>query len=146
MRTLSLRLAAGVLTSVCPAFAAFTSLDTFYPPKLNDTSYISDESIGTYGGIYNAPTNGPTIPSPYGTYDYCFMPHPRVEEYELPGPVAKGHASAKLVHLTYLQRHQRRSPYNILPGGEVRISSVFITTIYLGFGRMVSALCEGYAL
>ena len=96
-----------------------TPLDTFYPPTLNETSYISNSSIGTYGGIYKAPTSGPTQGSPYGTYDYCSMPHPRTEEYKLPEPIANGSTKGKLVYLEYLQRHQRRSPYNILPGGEV---------------------------
>ncbi|KAJ5232849.1 hypothetical protein N7468_005805 [Penicillium chermesinum] len=92
--------------------------DTFYPPDLNKTTYISNSSIGTYGGIYKAPTNGPTQGKPYGTYDYCSMPHPRAQEYKLPEPVAGGSVKGKLVYLEYLQRHQRRSPYNILPGGE----------------------------
>lgn len=93
--------------------------DTFYPPTLNDTAYIGNSSIGTYGGIYKAPTNGPTSGIPYGSYDYCSMPHPRSEEYEVPSALANGSAQGKLVYLEYLQRHQRRSPYNILPGGEV---------------------------
>lgn len=92
---------------------------TFYPPTLNDTAYIGNSSIGTYGGIYKAPTNGPTSGIPYGSYDYCSMPHPRSEEYELPNVLTNGSAKGKLVYLEYLQRHQRRSPYNILPGGEV---------------------------
>ncbi|KAJ5915034.1 hypothetical protein N7504_003917 [Penicillium tannophilum] len=106
-----------VLGAIGPALA-LSPLDTFYPPTLNDTSYISNTSIGTYGGIYKAPTNGPTEGTPYGTYDYCSMPHPRTNEYELPEPIAKGTVKGKLVYLEYLQRHQRRSPYNILPGGE----------------------------
>jgi hypothetical protein len=110
--------AAVVLGAVSPALG-LSPLDTFYPPTLNDTSYISNSSIGTYGGIYKAPTNGPTAGTPYGTYDYCSMPHPRTKEYELPEPIVKGSVKGKLVYLEYLQRHQRRSPYNILPGGEV---------------------------
>ncbi|KAJ6086367.1 hypothetical protein N7486_010648 [Penicillium sp. IBT 16267x] len=109
--------AAVVLGAIGPALG-LSPLDTFYPPTLNDTSYISNSSIGTYGGIYKAPTNGPTEGTPYGTYDYCSMPHPRTNEYELPEPIAKGSVKGKLVYLEYLQRHQRRSPYNILPGGE----------------------------
>ncbi|KAJ5222945.1 uncharacterized protein N7469_009185 [Penicillium citrinum] len=92
---------------------SLTPLDTFYPP-LNQTSYITNSSAGTYGGFYQAGTRGPTGGDPYGTYDYCSMPHPR--EYELPSQASGG--AAKLVKLSYLQRHQRRSPYNILPGGE----------------------------
>ncbi|KAJ5794102.1 hypothetical protein N7457_000701 [Penicillium paradoxum] len=95
-----------------------TPSDTFYPPTLNATAYISNSTIGTYGGIYKAPTNGPTEGIPYGTYDYCSMPHPRPSEYKLPEALANGSANGKLVYLEYLQRHQRRSPYNILPGGE----------------------------
>lgn len=107
------------LLSVAGSVLALSPEDTFYPPTLNDTAYISNSSIGTYGGIYKAPTNGPTGGTPYGTYDYCFMPHPRSEEYELPEALTNGSAKGKLVYLEYLQRHQRRSPYNILPGGEV---------------------------
>ncbi|KAJ5675182.1 uncharacterized protein N7477_005116 [Penicillium maclennaniae] len=109
--------AAVVLGAVGPALG-LSPLDTFYPPTLDDTAYISNSSIGTYGGIYKAPTNGPTGGTPYGTYDYCSMPHPRTKEYELPEPIANGSVKGKLVYLEYLQRHQRRSPYNILPGGE----------------------------
>lgn len=107
-----------LLSAVSPVLA-LTPADTFYPPNLNDTAYISNSTIGSYGGIYKAPTNGPTAGDPYGTYDYCFMPHPRSEEYTLPKALSKGSAKGKLVYLEYLQRHQRRSPYNILPGGEV---------------------------
>ncbi|OQD89556.1 hypothetical protein PENANT_c002G01407 [Penicillium antarcticum] len=106
-----------LLSAVSPVLA-LTPADTFYPPNLNDTAYISNSTIGTYGGIYKAPTNGPTAGEPYGTYDYCFMPHPRSEEYTLPEAIGKGSGKGKLVYLEYLQRHQRRSPYNILPGGE----------------------------
>lgn len=105
-------------------------LDTFYPPDLNKTSYISNASIGTYGGIYKSPTNGPTQGKPYGTYDYCSMPHPRTQEYKEPTPIADGSVKGKLVYLEYLQRHQRRSPYNILPGGEVKDNSKAIMTDY----------------
>lgn len=89
-------------------------IGTFYPPNINDTAYITNTSLGTYGGVYNAPANQLGEASPYGVYDYCFMPHPRVQEYQL--PQVKG---AKLVHLEYIQRHQRRTMYNLAPGGEV---------------------------
>lgn len=108
-----------VVLSAAGAALALSPRDTFYPPALNDTAYIANSSIGTYGGIYKAGTNGPTGGTPYGTYDYCSMPHPRSEEYELPEALANGSTKGKLVYLEYLQRHQRRSPYNILPGGEV---------------------------
>jgi 2-phosphoxylose phosphatase len=106
--------------AVFPVVFGLTPLESFYPPNLNDTAYITNSSIGTYGGIYQAPTRSENTGTPYGSYDYCTMPHPRTEEYELPEPIKNGSVRANLVYLEYLQRHQRRTPYNILPGGEVR--------------------------
>lgn len=104
-----------------PVAASLSAIDTFYPSGLSDVSWITNASLGSYGGIYEAPADEPSLPpSPYGVYDYCTMPHPRVEEYKLPVAVENGSVEARLVYLEYLQRHQRRTPYNILPGGEVR--------------------------
>lgn len=47
--------------------------------------------------------------SPFGSYNYCFMPHPRMDQYD---PVENG----KLVYVEYIQRHQKRTPYNLAPG------------------------------
>lgn len=94
------------------------SLNTFYPP-LNHTTFISNTSYGTYGGIYTAPSDRASSSSRDDVYNYCSMPHPRVETYSVPPPVAYQSVQAKLVYLEYFQRHQRRTPYNILPGGEV---------------------------
>jgi acid phosphatase len=97
---------------------SLASRDTFYPP-LNHSTYITNASLGTYGGIYSAPVDQA---SPIDdVYNYCTMPHPHVNTYTLPPPVANQSVAAHLVYLEYLQRHQRRTPYNILPGGEVRI-------------------------
>uniref|UniRef100_A0A093VIE2 Counting factor 60 n=1 Tax=Talaromyces marneffei PM1 TaxID=1077442 RepID=A0A093VIE2_TALMA len=118
MSRLGFGIVLGLVSLTGSLVLGLTSEETFYPPTLNDTAYISNSSIGTYGGIYQADTTGPAVGSPYGTYDYCSMPHPRGQEYELPEALSKGHVQGKLVYLEYLQRHQRRSPYNILPGGE----------------------------
>lgn len=91
---------------------------SFYPPNINSTEWITNSSIGLYNGVYSAGTYGPTYPPTYGAYDYCFMPHPRTSNYQKPGPVANGSVGADLVFLHYLQRHQRRTAYNILPSGE----------------------------
>ncbi|KAJ5183813.1 hypothetical protein N7492_001429 [Penicillium capsulatum] len=108
----------GLLLGGVGSVMAVTPLDTFYPPTLNQTAWISNHSAGTYGGTYRASTKGPTEGHPYGVYDYCSMPHPRAQEYQLPHPITSGSTQGKLVYLEYLQRHQRRAPYNILPGGE----------------------------
>ncbi|KAM3070549.1 hypothetical protein ACMFMF_008002 [Clarireedia jacksonii] len=98
---------------------ALSTIESFYPPNLNDTSYISNSSLGTYGGSYQAPKGQILFTNTtYGAYYYCSMPHPRAEEYKLPGPIQNGSVKADIVYLDYLQRHQRRTPYNILPSGE----------------------------
>ncbi|CAK7230513.1 hypothetical protein SCUCBS95973_007599 [Sporothrix curviconia] len=101
------------IVSAAVVAATMSPVDTFYPAALNDTSYITNSSIGTYGGTYSAPANKLSGGSPYGVYDYCTMPHPRVSEYTMPSD-----PHAKLVHLEYMQRHQRRTMYNLAPGGE----------------------------
>ncbi|KAL3459640.1 histidine phosphatase superfamily [Aspergillus heterothallicus] len=99
------------------SLAAQGKLDSFYPP-LNHTTYITNASLGTYGGVFSAPADQASPPPIDLVYNYCSMPHPHVDTYELPEPVKKGKVKAKIVYLEYLQRHQRRTPYNILPGGE----------------------------
>ncbi|KXL48254.1 hypothetical protein M433DRAFT_75919 [Acidomyces richmondensis BFW] len=113
-------LAAALFSSASPTLAQIPSAlyDTFYPPNINSTTWITNASEGTYGGVYQSGTYYPDTTAAYGTYDYCFMPHPRAQEYELPGPVKNGSVKAELVYLNYMQRHQRRTAYNILPGGE----------------------------
>lgn len=99
-------------------------VSSFYPPGINSTSYITNFTSDSLGGIdaYTAPTRGPTAGTPYGVYDYCSMPHLRKEQYQIPAAVQGNGTQSKgrLVYLEYLQRHQRRTAYNILPGGEVR--------------------------
>lgn len=109
----------GALAVAVPAVLASTPYDTFYPPTLNSTDWITNSSIGTYGGIYYASKESTLGQASYGTYDYCAMPHPRVTEYPMPSAVSNGSVTAKLVYLEYIQRHQRRTPYNIFPEGEV---------------------------
>ncbi|RAL08898.1 histidine phosphatase family protein [Aspergillus homomorphus CBS 101889] len=103
-----------LFTLLAPSVAA---RDTFYPP-LNHTTFITNTSLGTYGGIYSAPADQASPTTSDDGYNYCSMPHPRVDTYVLPPPIANGSVSGQLVYLEYLQRHQRRTPYNILPGGE----------------------------
>ncbi|ESZ93517.1 putative histidine acid phosphatase [Sclerotinia borealis F-4128] len=98
---------------------ALSPLESFYPIGLNDTLYISNTSLGSYGGIYYAPGKTISLNVRYGAYDYCSMPHPRIPEYQLPAPIANGSVKAEIVYLEYLQRHQRRTMYNVLPSGEI---------------------------
>lgn len=109
----------GFIAIAAPAVLALTPLETFYPPNLNDTAYIADASLGKYGGIFQASTRESNSTAAFGTYDYCTMPHPRAQEYKLPEAISNGSLSGSIVFLEYMQRHQRRTPYNIFPGGEV---------------------------
>lgn len=114
------------LSSGTPSLAR----DSFYPP-LNHTTYITDSSLGPYGGIYAAPADQPS-PASDDVYNYCSMPHPRADTYVLPSLIANSSVEARLVYLEYMQRHQRRTPYNILPAGEVRLAALIFIT-YLSF-------------
>lgn len=90
---------------------------SFYPP-LDSISYITNNEYGTYGGRFTAPADEVT-PEVDGAYNYCSMPHPLAERYQPPPPVQNVSVEAELIYVEYMQRHQRRTPYNILPGGEV---------------------------
>lgn len=90
---------------------------SFYPP-LSSLSYITNSKYGTFGGIFSATAREATE-NLSGYYDYCTMPHPSPESYQSPPPVQNHSVDAQLVYVEYMQRHQRRTAYNILPGGEV---------------------------
>lgn len=90
---------------------------SFYPP-LDSISFITDGTYGTFGGVFSAPA-GDASPTASEAYNYCTMPHPRPDTYQPPSPVRNHSVEAQLVYVEYTQRHQRRTAYNILPGGEV---------------------------
>lgn len=55
----------------------------WYPPNatvINNLTNVLD-ATGVYGFVYN---NSYPTDVPYGTYDWCNMPHVRKEEYEKP--------------------------------------------------------------
>lgn len=87
---------------------------SFYPVALNHTTYITNTTQGTHGGIYSAPAHRASGLDQHDRYNYCTMPHPRLETYDAPEPVANGSVAATLVYVEYMQRHQRRTPYNLL--------------------------------
>lgn len=91
--------------------------DSFYPP-LDSVSFITNSSYGTFGGVFTAPADEASATASEN-YNYCTMPHPHPDTYQPPLPVQNRSVEAQLVYVEYMQRHQRRTPYNILPGGEV---------------------------
>jgi hypothetical protein len=52
----------------------------WYPPAQNPVNNLTQviDGTGTYGWIFNSPT---TPDENYGTYNWCNMPHARVQEY-----------------------------------------------------------------
>lgn len=91
--------------------------NSFYPP-LESVSFITDSTYGSFGGVFTGPADDAS-PTTSGNYNYCTMPHPHPDTYQPPSPVQNRSVGARLVYVEYIQRHQRRTPYNILPGGEV---------------------------
>jgi len=78
-----------IALALAPAVLAQTGRQTFFPPNLNSTSYITDAN-GTYGGIYQADTfNGTSYDPAYGTYDVCISyPNLPTLPAQLYGPYA----------------------------------------------------------
>lgn len=91
--------------------------DTFYPP-LDSESYITDGAGRSFQEMFTAPAEEASSMGS-AAYDYCSMPHPHSDRYQPPPPVQNGSVKAQLVYVEYIQRHQRRTAYNIPPGGEV---------------------------
>ena len=99
-----------------PGAVTMTPVDTFYPP-LDSVSYITDGAGHSFREQRTAPADEASKVS--AAYDYCTMPHPHPDRYQSPPLVQNGSAEAQLVYMEYIQRHQRRTTYNLLPGGEV---------------------------
>ncbi|KAJ5197736.1 histidine acid phosphatase [Penicillium cinerascens] len=101
---------------ITPASSTVAPEDTFYPP-LDSISYITGGAGLSFSEKFTAPAEGPAS-MVSAAYDYCAMPHPHPDRYQPPLPVQNRSVEAQLVYVEYIQRHQRRTAYNILPGGE----------------------------
>ncbi|KAF2653570.1 histidine acid phosphatase-like protein [Lophiostoma macrostomum CBS 122681] len=77
----------------------------WYPPKqtwINDLSQVIN-GTGTHGFIFNSSVLPPG--TPYGTYNWCNMPHVRRSEYPIPD------AEYQLEYVEVIHRHHKRTPY-----------------------------------
>ncbi|KAF2467187.1 histidine acid phosphatase-like protein [Lindgomyces ingoldianus] len=77
----------------------------WHAPKktwINDLSQVIDGN-GTHGFIFNG--SGLPPGTPYGSYNWCNMPHVRAEEY----PVANN--EYELEYVEVIHRHHKRTPY-----------------------------------
>ncbi|KAI1631981.1 histidine acid phosphatase family protein [Biscogniauxia mediterranea] len=79
---------------------------SWYPPRntsINDLAAVLDDSNGIYGFVFNSSDTPPGVP--YGTYNWCNMPHVRKAEYVKPS------AEYELQYVEVIQRHHKRTPY-----------------------------------
>lgn len=88
--TMTMTAAALLLSSFLssPVLAASTGDLNWYPPsssQINNLTAALDPRSGTYGFIYNTSTPAYSGAVPYGTYNWCNMPHVRRAEYVVPG-------------------------------------------------------------
>ncbi|GAB7356912.1 hypothetical protein MBLNU459_g7766t1 [Dothideomycetes sp. NU459] len=70
--------------------------------SINNLSFVINGS-GIDGFIFNSSTLPPGVP--YGTYDWCNMPHVRVQEYP------RTNQSFELQYVEVIHRHHKRTPY-----------------------------------
>ena len=56
----------------------------WYPPSNTWVTNLNDviNGTGVYGFVFNGSTDPPGVP--YGTYNWCNMPHVRPQEYKRP--------------------------------------------------------------
>lgn len=66
-------------------------------------------------GIYNSSETPPALP--WNTYNFCNAPHVNAAHYELPpqAVAAAGPGAARLLHVTVVMRHHKRTPDNLAP-------------------------------
>ncbi|MCJ1309782.1 hypothetical protein MMC25_003443 [Agyrium rufum] len=79
----------------------------WYPPNasaINDLSQVIN-GTGVYGFVFSSSTLPPGVP--YGTYDWCNMPHVRREEYVVP----RKEDGWSLQYVELIHRHHKRTPY-----------------------------------
>lgn len=78
---------------------------SWHAPKSTNINNLSTAINGT--GIYGFIFNSSTLPpgTPYGTYDWCNMPHVRPKEYK------KANSSFQLQYVELVHRHHKRTPY-----------------------------------
>ncbi|KAI9686576.1 MAG: hypothetical protein M1822_003587 [Bathelium mastoideum] len=70
--------------------------------QINDLTTVIN-GTGVYGFIFNSSTDA--AGTPYGTYNWCNMPHVRPREYP------KVDSSYKLEYVEVIHRHHKRTPY-----------------------------------
>ncbi|KAK6202082.1 hypothetical protein LQW54_009040 [Pestalotiopsis sp. IQ-011] len=93
------------LAIVLGPLAAQAAVDLgWHAPAETDINNITTifNAQGVYGFIFNS---SDTVDEPYGTYNWCNMPHARRTEYPKPS------SDFSLKYVEVIQRHHKRTPY-----------------------------------
>lgn len=118
-------------TTSSQSYLGHQQLTWHYSSSLRSANALSTESIemsliranvsaynaSTPGGIY---TDAPSAAA-WNTYNYCSAPRVSVEHYDPPvqaSTTTEGEESAQLKHVIYVQRHEKRTPDNLVPERE----------------------------
>ncbi|KAF2787030.1 histidine acid phosphatase-like protein [Melanomma pulvis-pyrius CBS 109.77] len=91
---------------LAPVLAHNSTVDlSWHAPKkswINDLSKVWN-GTGTHGFVFNSSVLPPGVP--YGSYNWCNMPHVRPEEYPL------ADEKFQLEYVEVIHRHHKRTPY-----------------------------------
>ncbi|WFD20573.1 hypothetical protein MCAP1_002820 [Malassezia caprae] len=109
-----IKITSSLLALVLAFSVRAASVDSLYP-NLTDPSVINH---APYDSLMHGDKYETRKGKSDGSYNYCSMPHPTTSQYKEPEPVANGTVKANLTALLYIQRHQKRTAYNLFPYGE----------------------------
>ncbi|OJD37360.1 histidine acid phosphatase [Diplodia corticola] len=92
--------------SVAAALSLNSSVSGWHPPKSTWITDLDDVINGT--GVHGFVFNGSQLPDgvPYGTYNWCNMPHVRASEYP-----KLASDEYQLEYVEVIHRHHKRTPY-----------------------------------
>lgn len=82
-----------------------TSNVRWYPPRQSEINSLPSaiNGSGVYGFVFDSSQNPAGVP--YGTYNWCNMPHVRPQEYRIPA------RDYRLAYVEVIHRHHKRTPY-----------------------------------
>lgn len=104
-----------IFVVISPALAWNTNAtDTLYPEEVPTKPYYQGYQLPV-GSKHATPRN-----IEYGGYNYCSMPHPHIDTYELPAAILNGSVRGSMAGLTYIQRHQKRTSYHTYQDEDIR--------------------------
>lgn len=119
-----------VLLMVSPGSTWSTNAtDSIYPPEVPIQPYSNGYTLPV-GNKHATPRS-----KEYGVYNYCAMPHPHVDTYELPQAILNGSVKGSLAALTYVQRHQKRTSYHTYEDEDVQYDCSQLVPFLFGENR-----------